>query len=64
MARPLLERRNRVPHAVGVLGEAEGRRQRRELRRGDLAQPSERGVGAEAVAEGGHRGGAAQEAFG
>ena len=64
MAHPLLERRNRVPRADGVVGEAERRRQRRELRRGDLAQPGERRVGAEAGAERGDRGGAADEALG
>ena len=63
MARPLLERRNRVPRADGVVGEAERRRQRRELRRGDLAQPGERRVGAEAGAERGDGGGAADEAL-
>ena len=64
MAHPLLERRNRVPRADGVVGEAERRRQRRELRRGDLAQPGERGVGAEPGAERGDGSGAAEEALG
>ena len=50
-------------HAAGVLGEAEGRRQRRELRAGDLAQSGERRVGAEAGTEGGDGGGAAEEAI-
>jgi len=60
----LLDCRGRVPRAVGALVEAQRRRQRRELRGGDPAQPGERRVGAEAGAEGRHGGGAAEEAVG
>ena len=62
MAHPLLDCRGRVPRVDGALGEAERRRQRWEPGRGDLAQPGQRRVGAEAGAEGGHGGGAAEEA--